>query len=281
MEWHDRRRASRVRPNPCRQEWIALVALLLALFCNAGLLHAQTTVEVLETWPTGRDIRIPANQSLYLHLRYHSQTPTHFWAAASFEGRPVKTGTNPSRVYPAGDGEAWVWFFLFEPGAKVDEIRIDAGSGSDAGTHAIASWPVRVESIDAPVSREVPAWVDAMRAADAVAEKEAQARAAAEPASFLDILIVPLFLFAVLAVFALGFLAPLWGVWRWQGGWRIGAVVALAPLAFVLARLLVDAARDATSHNLWPFEIVLYGAPGAVLMLALLLFRRWLARRGQ
>jgi hypothetical protein len=66
---------------------------------------------------------------------------------------------------------------------------------------------------------------------------------------------------------------------------RVGAValwIAAAVPAVAMARVLFDVARDATSHNLWPLELVLAALvglaaalPGAALGFAL----RWLRRR--
>lgn len=39
----------------------------------------------------------------------------------------------------------------------------------------------------------------------------------------------------------------------WRSTWPVGASVA----AVVIARVLVDGARDSTSHNLWPLEVVI------------------------
>jgi len=66
-----------------------------------------------------------------------------------------------------------------------------------------------------------------------------------------------------------GIVLPVWSMWRWRGGWRIAAAVPVAILAFVALRLIVDTARDSTSHNLWPFEIIILGllALGAIAVL--------------
>jgi hypothetical protein len=72
----------------------------------------------------------------------------------------------------------------------------------------------------------------------------------------------------------LGFAAPLWGLWRWRRHWRWIAIVPLLGMAFVVSRLFVDTVRDPTSHNLWPFEIALWGALSVGWMLVLALARR-------
>jgi hypothetical protein len=56
---------------------------------------------------------------------------------------------------------------------------------------------------------------------------------------------------------------------RWHGGWRLAAA---APLPFWLvwaARFAWDPTVDPTSHNLFPFEILI-GAAAALLYLAVL-----------
>jgi len=44
---------------------------------------------------------------------------------------------------------------------------------------------------------------------------------------------------------------------RWRGGWRLAAGLPLLGVAFVVLRIVLDTRRDPTSHNLWPFEIVI------------------------
>jgi len=63
-------------------------------------------------------------------------------------------------------------------------------------------------------------------------------------------------------------------VWRWCEGWRIAAAVPAAMMAFVVVRLIIGVARDPTSHNLWPFEILQAGALSVAIMLALFAARR-------
>lgn len=59
---------------------------------------------------------------------------------------------------------------------------------------------------------------------------------------------------AVVALMARGFgLARFWKVWL---------LIAAAVPAAVLARIVVETAADATTHNLWPFEIAIALAVG-------------------
>ena len=64
---------------------------------------------------------------------------------------------------------------------------------------------------------------------------------------------------------------------------RSVAVMGSAVPAAVLARVIVDVVRDPTSHNLWPFEIViamLVGAAAAVAGALLGSLLLWADRRG-
>jgi hypothetical protein len=79
--------------------------------------------------------------------------------------------------------------------------------------------------------------------------------------------------------------APIWfGMLKatrrldWSQGWRNAAMMCLAPMAFVMLRIIIDTAHDMTSHNLWPFEIVLQAAV-VLLLFAGLAFVRFLAVR--
>ncbi|NWJ39818.1 MAG: hypothetical protein HXX12_02455 [Geothrix sp.] len=60
----------------------------------------------------------------------------------------------------------------------------------------------------------------------------------------------------------------------WVAGWtplglsRGGLVVGAAVPCAVMARVVVDGMKDATSHNLWPFEVVFAAAFGFALAYA-------------
>jgi hypothetical protein len=105
----------------------------------------------------------------------------------------------------------------------------------------------------------LPAWVtDALVMEKARYEENARRRAA-EPVSGGDLALFSGFMLVAGVLLLAGILVPLWSVWKWRGGWRIAAAIPAAVMAFVLLRILVDTARDPTSHNLWPFEILIFG----------------------
>jgi len=70
----------------------------------------------------------------------------------------------------------------------------------------------------------------------------------------------------MLAIGVIGFAAPAWGIWHWRGGWRVAAAIPAAIMAFVVLRIVWDGFLDPTSHNLWPFEILMAGAGSAIFM---------------
>ncbi len=237
--------------------------------------HAETSVQVLETHPSGAVITLASNQNFYLHLRYRTDRPVQIWARPYFRGKAVNAGSNPSRSYPAGSGEALGWFFLFKPGTQVDEVRISAGDGSYKGTQVVATYPVQIIGGDQPVAtQDQPAWVTRLNALDATAQKAGYERQMNAPVSAGDRLLLGGFMLGMLTLGILGFAAPAWGLWRWRGGWRIAAAIPAAIMAFVVLRIIAATAIDPTSHNLWPFEIVMWGGLSCAWILVLAVARR-------
>lgn len=254
--------------------FLALLACSLVAFLVALPARADTQVELLDTWPAGDAVTLHRNQNFYLHLHYTSDEPVHIWARPYFQGKPVHAGSNPSRIYPAGSGEALGWFFL-DPDAQVDEVRIRAGDGSPRRTHVVATFPISVTASDAPAQTTAsPGWVDTLRAADkAVQDAEYQA-AMNKPVTAGEILFFNGFMLAMAAIGVLGFAWPAWGLWRWRGPWRLAAVIPAAIMSFVVLRLIVGTSIDPTSHNLWPFEILQAGVLSLVIMAVLAVARR-------
>ncbi|HSU97388.1 MAG TPA: hypothetical protein VLI40_09170 [Gemmatimonadaceae bacterium] len=63
---------------------------------------------------------------------------------------------------------------------------------------------------------------------------------------------------------------------RWSGGWRLAAVLPLALPVGMGFRLARDLRHDATSHNLWPFEVAGTSTIAlAVLTLVFVAHTRW------
>lgn len=238
--------------------------------------HAETSVEVVGTWPEGETVTLPRNQNFYLHLRYTSDKPVHIWARPYFHGKAARAGSNPSRVYPAGSGEALGWFFLFDPGTQVDEVRISAGDGSYNRTSVVTTVPVSITAGDEPApALQAPAWVDSLNATDKAVQDAAFQQAMNTPVSAGDMRFIRGFMLAMLALGVAGFAWPAWGLWRWRGAWRIFAAVPAVIMAFVVLGIVIGTSLDPTSHNLWPFEIIMAGAASVAIMVVLALIRKF------
>lgn len=254
--------------------WLAILACTLAILLASPPVHAQTRVELLGTWPDGDAVTLHNGQNFYLRLRYTSDQPVHIWVQPYFEGKPAHAGAGTSRTYPAGTGEALGWFFLFDAGAQVDSVQIKAGDGSYNRTHVVATFPVSVGFDNALVeSPPQPDWLSTQLAASEAASRADYEQAMNKSTSAGDVALFSGFMLAMATLGLASFLWPAWGVWRWRDGWRVAALVPVLVMGFVVLRIIVDGMRDPTSHNLWPFEIVMWGLAACGWMLALTLAR--------
>ena len=257
------------RPTSQFWGWIAILAL-----AHIGPLQAAATVEVLETYPAGEEVTLGRNGTFYLRLSYDSDHPIGIWARPYFRGQPANAGNNGSYSY-SGKGEALGWFFFSDNHGEVDEIRITAGDGSIAGTPVVLTYPVHVMASEHQVDAEVaPDWVASLKAADAERQRLAHQAYANRPVSPFASLLVSLLMIGVLVLGGCGFVLPVRALLRWRGGWRMAAAVPAALMGLVVVRLIVGVSRDPTSHNLWPFEILMVGLLSTVIMVLLTLARR-------
>jgi hypothetical protein len=240
---------------------------------------AATEVEVLATEPAGHTITLGSGQTFYLRIGYSTDMPVHIWARPYFEGREVNAGSNPSRRYE-GAGEALAWFFfLGEPGQQVDEIRISAGDGTNAGTATLQSLPVRITAGTRPAADSPdPAWLTRLKAEDERLQREDYERRMSEPVGVGDGLLAVGFMLAVVAIGIGGVALPVRAMVRWQGGWRLVAALPALWIVFVVLRIVVGTSLDPTSHNLWPFEILQASVASLVLFGLITLAKR---RRSQ
>lgn len=250
--------------------------LLLALLglLPLQIVHAATTVEVLETFPAGNSLRLPAGQNYSLRLHYETDTNTRLWVRPYLRGKPANAGSNPSLTYAAGTGEALGWFFLMEPGDAVDEIRIQGGDGSQGGTQVLLSIPVNIVAVPAGGAAPAqPSWVEDMRAAEAERRAQETNQAMQDTPGGAGIAFALMGIMLVLLVVAVAW--PIRALRRWEGGWRIASMLPLGVIGFVVLRIVIGTAIDPTSHNLWPFEVAMAGlvSVGAMVLLSAM---RWM-----
>ena len=248
-----------------------LLALLLAF--AAAPVHAEVRARVVATDPPAA-ATLGRDQPFHVRIQFDADEPTAFWTYAYSGGRRIEKGwkSNASAKW-SGSGYALGWISFDKP-VEVDEIRIVAGGGKPYVQREVASYPVKLRWSDAPAAAATAPWVPELQQATAAAwEAERRAHAASPRGAgdtILGLLVMPLLAGLVLACIG----APVWALWRWRGWWRLAGVIPFGVMAFVVGRIAVDTARDPTSHNLWPLEIVYSGAAGLGLIAVLALVRR-------
>ena len=250
----------------------ALLALVLAFAAAAAA--AEVRVRVVETDPPA-EAALGRFEPFYVRIQFDADEPVSLWVRPYRHGKPVDRGarTNPSPKY-TGSGYALGWV-EFTAATEVDEIRIRAGGGTPYREREVASHPVKLAwTGQAPAARAHEAWVGELKQQAEVAFKQAQREQASRPASAGDTVLVSGFMLVMLGLAVGGVGAPAWALWKWRGAWRVAAAFPALIMAFVVLRIVVDTARDPTSHNLWPFEVLMWGGGSVGIVAALGLARR-------
>jgi hypothetical protein len=255
-----------------------LVLLATLSIAAQSAAHADATARVIETQP-GADAVLGRQESFWVRIGYNSDEAITLWARPYRDGVQVKKAISNGSSSYTGSGEALGWFALTEPG-DVDEVRIFAGGGKPYREWELARHSVRLSWTNETATANPPEpWVTDLLAIEKAQQAQAAQRRANEPTSVASTAFLSGFMLAVLAMFIASIGAPLWSIWKWQGGWRIAAAVPAALIVFVVLRIIIDTAHDPTSHNLWPFEILEFGIVALVIVGALALARRITAGR--
>ena len=235
--------------------------------------QAEVRVRVAATDPPA-SATLGRDEPFYLRIQFDADEPTSIWARPYYAGKPVlRSKSNVSMSY-TGTGEALGWFSLDGAG-EVDEVRIVLGGGNPFRERPGASYPVKLVWTGAPAASAArEPWVDELRRQTDAAFRQAAKEQASRPISVADMALASGFMLLVVALLAASVGGPAWALWRWRGGWRLAAMLPAAVMAFVVLRIVIDTARDPTSHNLWPFEILIWGGASAAAIGALALARR-------
>ncbi len=248
--------------------------VLIGLFFTAvNGAQAEVRVNVVATDPDPEST-LGRNETFYVRIQYYSDEPISIWARPYFQGKPVSAKSNASWPH-SGSGYALGWFELNGP-AAVDEVRIIVG-GSSRREAPVAVLPVKIVGTGAAQEPRVRnSWVDDMRREEQILQKRAYEKRMNEPVSTGSAILMSGFMLLMLGVLIAGFAAPAWALWKWQGGWRVAAAVPVVLMAFVVLRIMWGTSRDPTSHNLWPFEILIFGVVSLVIMGGLAIARRFI-----
>jgi hypothetical protein len=254
----------------------AIALLTLMMLVTAGNALADTRADVGEISPAdGTELAV--GTSLYVRVDYETDQPVTLWARPFLNGKPVQRAmSNASETY-SGSGRALGWFALTQAGA-VDEIRILAGGGAPYREWQVTSVPVQFNwsAGGRTADASPPEWVSQLQSESAARSAARAKHRANEPVPVTDIALFNGFMLLMLALLIGSIALPVRSVWRWRGGWRIAAGVPLILMAFVVLRIVSDTTRDPTSHNLWPFEILMFGGVAIVVTVALMVVRRLL-----
>jgi hypothetical protein len=251
--------------------------LLVAAACLASAAACADTEARIAAVDPANGSMLTANESVYVRIEYSTSEPVKLWARPFYRGREVtQARSNASESY-TGSGEALGWFSLLESG-EVDEVRVRAGGGTPYREWEVASLPVALHwDVSRKSSGRAEAvWVSPLKA-DAAARMAARAKqAASEPVSGSELALFNGFMLAMAAIGLAGIVVPLWSVWKWRGGWRVAAAVPAALVILVVLRIVIGVALDPTSHNLWPFEILMFSALALVIVGVLKIARRFM-----
>jgi hypothetical protein len=253
-----------------------LLALSL-LVVAAAAADAQVLARVVASDPP-TDATLGRHQPFYVRIQFDAAEPVSLWARPYLGGKPIEKGvrTNASARH-TGTGHALGWF-SFDAVAEVDEVRILAGGGKPYREWIVAAHPVKLRWTGQPgAAPPNEPWVGELQRETERAWREA--RQAESSVSVGGAALVSVFMAAVVALLVASIGGPIWALWTWRGGWRVAAALPLASMAFVVLRIVVDVARDPTSHNLWPFEILMFGAASVATILVLAFVRRFFGAR--
>jgi len=254
---------------------LATVALLLAV---SGA-RADSSARIVETQPAA-SATLGHQQSFWVRIEYTSDEPISLWARPYRNGKAVEKAMSNASLTYVGSGDALGWFELIGPG-EVDEVRIKAGGGKPYREWELARQTVQLRWTDAAPSAEPRAdWVEDLLATEKARQAEDAKRRANEPVTAGETAWFSGFMLAVLALLIAGIGVPLWSVWKWRGAWRFAAAVPACAMLFVVLRIIVATARDPTSHNLWPFEVLQVGIVALAILGVLKLIRRYTGAQG-
>jgi hypothetical protein len=244
-----------------------------ALALGAGPVSGEPTVRVVATDPAA-EATLGRDEPFYLRIEFATDEPISIWARPYFRGQPVARAKSNASSRHTGTGQALGWFSLDQADA-VDEVRITLGGGTPYREWQATSVPVRLVGTGQPAAeRNKPTWVGELLAQEEERRRRDYEQRMSQPPSPGEYALMSGFMLAVLGLLVGSVAAPAWGLWKWRGGWRLAAALPAGVIGFVILRIIIDTARDPTSHNLWPFEILIWGSLSLAAMGVLAFVRR-------
>lgn len=245
---------------------------LLLLLAVVSPARAGHVVEVLETYPPGRDVTLGPGEKFYLRIAWSTDSMTRIFLRPYRDGEEVRTLNSPSPRYDNGSGETVAWFSFTDADDSVDELRLFVGNSKHrlAATHAVT-----VRSGVATARPPAPAWVAELETV--VVEATGGPH---EPPSDADQRWFKRFMLTVAGLALFGLLAPVWGVLRWRGRWRIAAAVPMVGMGLFVVFLLLTAVFNLDSLNLLPLVVLIAAVPSSLFMAILFVARKLTGANG-
>ena len=266
-----------------RESGCAAILGLLLYGAAASAWSQAPVVSVLNTHPAP-DANLTGRDSFYLQYRIETNEKVRVGIEAYARGAKLPIGNSGQNHFEAGTHSGTAFFFVSqkEP-VQVDEIRLPIWRETTHWQQPpdwVASVPVALLHLpgtprsQAPLPDWVNAWIKDREMQRQAAGQAAQAKAAAEE-TWVENLLLRAFLIVIVFVLPLAALVlPVWAVWTWERPWKTHALIVCAVFLVKVGTVVWDVARDPTSHNLWPLEMMMWIVP-----LLLYLGGVWLWRR--
>ncbi|PWT74576.1 MAG: hypothetical protein C5B46_03835 [Proteobacteria bacterium] len=253
-----------------------LALVLLALFGAGHRAAADSPINltILDTDP-GLDARLHYREPFYLRYKVESNAPVRVAAEAYCRGEEVPVATLAERALPAGGGTDATFIFHWpEQPTPVDEIRLTVRRDGQKQPDASVSIPVSLtwDAKPMPAQRSLPEWVrgfELQREQELAADPDYQAykrRTTSQRGGVRGKQMATVFSAAALLVGLVVTALSTYLMWSWRGLYRALSVVPLALLAYVIRRSIGEGRFDASTQNLWPFEVLGWLAAGLAVL---------------
>ena len=249
---------------------------LIFIFCFWSFSAiAGVSVEVIETWPEQSELALGLDQSWYVHLKYTAAEPVRIYVRPFIHGNAANAMSHGAYLLPAGSGETLGWFAMREPGV-VDEYSVSYTPKDSGQTIPLLSVPVKLEWKNGGAMTDAgPEWIARINKQGEAIWKAEMANAP-KSSPVIGMLIGPvLFGIPVLAI-----IFSVMAIKRWQGNWRYAGGLPLGIFGIWAGILIVSVIIDPTSHNLWPFEMMIWAAGTLVYLAVLFVVRKLFAGPG-
>ena len=249
---------------------LLFVALSLMSWTVMG--QSQHRAEIVEQYPQGEEVLLQSNEKLYFRIEYSTPSMTQIFIRPYYKGEEVQNVSNsPSPIYKE-NGETIAWFSFPNKVERVDEVRVWVGNSKRvlSQRYPVSVLPSLTDDTTSPrdTLENTPKWVKEMqqKVFDATGGEP-------QPLTNEDEYSLFGFMAFMWAVALFGILAPLWGVKKWNGGYRKLAFVPLVWMGLFVSFMLITALIDHASLGLWPFTVILASLPSGAMMIVLFVVR--------